>query len=85
MDTSWQLLIRSREAIARFERADANGNPVELAEARAALKSCHAEVKWLVATRRAMKSQLEATVQKLTTPVAARSAGNGPPLISGAR
>jgi hypothetical protein len=78
MDTSWQILIRSREAITRFERANANGNPVELDAARAALERCHAEVKWLVATRRAMSQKLEATIQKLTTPVAARSAGNGP-------
>jgi hypothetical protein len=72
-DTAWQLLIRSREAIARFERANAGGNPAELAEARTALESCYAEVKWLVAARKAMKSEkLEATVQKLTTSTTGR-------------
>jgi hypothetical protein len=75
-DTAWQLLIRSREAIARFERANANGNPAELVDARTELESCYAEVKWLVAARKAMKSEkLEATVQKLTTSTTARRAG----------
>jgi hypothetical protein len=55
MDNALQLLTRSREAIARFERANAYGNSAELGEARTALEDCHAEVKWLVATRKAMK------------------------------
>jgi hypothetical protein len=82
-DTAWQLLIRSREAIARFERANADGNPAELAEARTALESCYAEVKWLVAVKKAMKAEkLEATVRKLTTSATARRAGNGLRLVS---
>lgn len=66
MDTAGQLLIRSREAIARFERANANGNPAELVEARTALESCHAEVRRFVAAKKAMGSaKLEATIQNL--------------------
>lgn len=47
-DTARQLLTRSRAAIARFERAKAGGNPIELADARWALERCHAEVKRFV-------------------------------------
>lgn len=57
MDTTWQLLTRSSEAIMRFERANADSNPAELLEARTALESCYAEVKWLVAARAAMKPE----------------------------
>jgi len=39
MDTARQLLARSGAAIDRFERANADGNPAELAEARTALGS----------------------------------------------
>lgn len=79
MDTMWQLLTHSREAITRFERANADGNPAELAEARTALESCYAEVKWLVAAREAMKPEkLEETVQKLTTSTTARPCGKWP-------
>jgi hypothetical protein len=66
MDTAGQLLIRSREAIARFERANANGNPAELVEARTALERCHAEVRRFVAAKKAMGSaKLQATIQSL--------------------
>jgi hypothetical protein len=52
-----RLLTRSREAIARFERASADGNPAELAEARTALAICHAEVSLFVAAQKAVKSE----------------------------
>jgi hypothetical protein len=81
MDTG-QLLIRSREAIARFERANAEGNPAELVEARTALESCHAEVKRFVAAKKAMKSEkLQATIQNLATSQALRRSGQ---LVPGA-
>jgi hypothetical protein len=67
MDTRG-LVTRSRAAIARFEKAHADGNPGELAEARKALEICHAEVGLVVAAHKAMKSEkLEATVQKIAT------------------
>jgi hypothetical protein len=71
MDTAQQLLTRSRAAIDRFERANADGNPAELAAARTALARCHGEVKRFVAARKAMKSEkLAATIRKITTSVA---------------
>jgi hypothetical protein len=82
MDTAGQLLIRSREAIARFERANADGKPAELAEARTALESCHAEVKGFVAARKGMKSEkLQTTVQNLLRSEARRRSGQ---LVPGA-
>jgi hypothetical protein len=73
------LLIRSRAAIARFERANADGNPVELAEARTVLAACHSEVRRFVAAKKAMKSEkLESTIQKLAaSSVTERRSGNG--------
>ena len=78
MDTRG-LVTRSRAAIARFEKAHADGNPGELAEARKALEICHAEVSLFVAAQKAMKSEkLEATVQKIATLSAPdRRSGNG--------
>jgi hypothetical protein len=78
MDTRG-LVTRSRAAIARFEKAHADGNPGELAEARTALAICHAEVSLFVAAQKAMKSEnLEATVQKIATSSAPeRRSGNG--------
>jgi hypothetical protein len=76
MDTMRRILTRSREAITRFERANADSNPAELAEARTALESCYAEVKWLAAAREAMMPEkLKEAVQKLTTLTTARRAG----------
>ena len=86
MDTAQQLLTRSKAAIDRFERANADGNPAEQAEARTALERCHAEVKRFVAARKAMKSEkLAATIRKITTSVTSSSrSGNSarpePPL-----
>jgi hypothetical protein len=73
------LVARSRAAIAKFEKAHADGNPGELAEARKALAICHAEVGLFVAAHRAMKSgKLEATAQRIATPSAPdRRSGNG--------
>ena len=87
MDTAQQLLTRSRAAIDRFERAHADGNPAELAEARTALERCHAEVKRFLAARKAMKSEkLAATIRKITTSVASssRSGSKYPPAKPGA-
>ena len=56
----WSLLIRSRAAIAQFEGARADGNPAQMAEARAALERCHAEVKRFVAAKKAMTKILAA-------------------------
>ncbi len=71
-----RLLIRSKAAIARFERAYADGNPAELAEARTALAICHEEVRLFVAVQKAMKSEKLETVQE-SAPVASGSPGNG--------
>jgi hypothetical protein len=60
---SRDLLIRSRGAIAHFERVKAGGNPAEMAEARAALERCHAEVKRFVAAKNAMTKMLGATLK----------------------
>jgi hypothetical protein len=66
--TARELLIRSRVAIARFERTKANGNPAELAYARWALERCHDEVKrfvtWELDTR---VRSFEAAVGKSAT------------------
>jgi hypothetical protein len=55
--TARLLSIRSREAIARFERAKADGNPAQLAEARTTLEGRHAEVRRFVAAKKARKSE----------------------------
>jgi hypothetical protein len=69
LDGIWSqdLLTRSRAAIAQFEQAKAGGNPAEMAEARTALKRCHAEVKRFVAAKNAMTKKLAAPGRKLKT------------------
>jgi hypothetical protein len=59
----WDLLIRSRVAIAQFERAKAGGNPARMAEARTALERCHAEVKGSVAAKNEMTKMLGRTLK----------------------
>ena len=77
MDTSGQLLTRSRAAIARFKKANVGGNPAELAEARRALEICHVEVKQFVAAKKAIKSEkLETTIRRITTPADRQPLGN---------
>ena len=77
MDTRG-LVTRSRAAIARFEKAHADGNPGELAEARTALAICHAEVSLFVAAQKAMKSEkLEAMVQMIGNPPATAACTGG--------
>jgi hypothetical protein len=77
MDTSGQLLTRSRAAIARFKKANVGGNPAELAEARRALEICHVEVKRFVAAKKAIKSEkLETTIRKITASAGRQPLGN---------
>jgi hypothetical protein len=59
----WDLLIRSRAAIAQFERAKVGGNPAQMAEARTALERCHAEVKGSVAAKNEMTKMLGRTLK----------------------
>jgi hypothetical protein len=61
----WDLMIRSRVAIAQFQRAKAGGNPAKMAEARTALERCHAEVKQSVASKNAMAKMLAAPARPL--------------------
>jgi hypothetical protein len=66
LNGTWDLLIRSRVAIGQFERAKAGGNPAKMAEARAALERCHAEVKQLkltIASKNAMTKMLDRTLK----------------------
>jgi hypothetical protein len=65
LDGIWSLLIRSRAAIAQFELAKAGGNPAQIADARAALERCHAEVKRFVAAKKAMAKMLAAPARPL--------------------
>jgi hypothetical protein len=80
MDAPGQLLIRSRAAIARFKKANASGNPAELAEARRALELCYVEVKLFAAAEKAMKSKkLGAPIRKITASADRQPLGNNTP------
>lgn len=62
---SLDLLVRSRVAISQFEGAKAGGDSAEVADARAALERCHAEVKRFVAAKKAIAKMLATAARPL--------------------